>query len=115
MRGFWFRLRLLFSLDPAAGNLTLDQVAVRTEGRVRKFILGLYYAGYDPTDIARVLIAHGIALVEECGGPGVDYSQLSEAHAVMDRLLITENARRGVTPPYDRVARFVRRKEFRGV
>jgi hypothetical protein len=44
MRALWSRLRLLFSLDPEAGNLTPDQVVARTERRVRKFILGLYYA-----------------------------------------------------------------------
>jgi hypothetical protein len=109
----WRFIRTLFSSEPGAKDATFDEACRRTAGRVVKFVLRLYYAGYDPTIIARVLVTHAIEFVIMCGGSEIDPEPLNSARATLDWLLIKEHSRRRLTPPYDAVARFQRRKEWR--
>jgi hypothetical protein len=106
----WGKLKLLL-VDPAIRELSPDKQAERMEPRVMRLVLSLYNAGYDPAVIARALVAHATAFVVECGGPEMNYAELLKAEAVLEDMLQAEYYRRQLSPPYDRVAQFVRRRE----
>ena len=94
---------------------TPDEQIERMGNSIQELVLGLYRKGYDPTAIARALTRNGIELVNECGGLGRDHTALLDIVTTIERMLLTESSRRKMSPPYDRVAQFVRRHEMRRI
>jgi hypothetical protein len=109
----WTTLRVMWTrlnLNPVLSTLSDDAQADLMGGGIMKLILGFYRTGFEPTAIARALIAHAICFIVDCGGPGVDTAAFDRAMCEMEELLLSERARRTMSPPSDYISKILRRE-----